>query len=185
MNLQHAKNNPGKFHELRATATRFDVKDGQYGYYGLGAIKDELDNEEDVLFAVKKGDTLVDAATAMQLCIWAVRYDANDGNYKAYFKGTVAKQLQGTPQSPPQPAQATKPPQQDNDDYNDVGIRTHLVCAYISKMRPGEKPLIEDIEYWMAYIKTGKDASLPGNKSENPPKTDGSPPRTDQDGVPF
>lgn len=107
MNLQHAKNNPGKFHEMRATATRFDVKTGKFGTYALGAIKDELGNEEDVLFAVKKGDTLVDAATAKQLCLWAVRYDANDGNYKAYFNSTVAKQLQDTSQNPPQPAQAT------------------------------------------------------------------------------
>lgn len=180
MNLQHAKNNPGKFHELRATATRFDVKNGQYGYYGLGAIKDELGNEEDVLFAVKKGDTLVDANTAMQLCIWAVRYDANDGNYKAYFNSTVAKQLQGSPQSPQKEPESTNAPRQGN---NDVEIRKCVTCALLSK-RGGEKPLIEDIEYWMKYIETGKDASLPGNKSE-PPKTDGSPPRTDQDGVPF
>ncbi len=178
MNLQYAKANPGKFHELRATATRFDIKSGKFGVYALGAIKDELGNEEDVLFAVKKGDTLVDANTAMKLCIWAVRYDANDGNFKAYFNSTVAKQLQDNPQSPQNEPESTNAPQQGG---NDVEIRKCLVCAHIAA---NIKPLAEDIEYWMEYIKTGKDASLPGNKNDNSPKTD-SPSTPDQDGVPF
>lgn len=65
---------------------------------------------------------------------------------------------QNPQQAPSQPAQSTNPPQQGN---NDVGIRTGLVCAYISS---GKKPLAEDIEYWMKYCKTGIDASLPGNR---------------------
>ena len=163
---------------MRGTATKFDVKDGDYGFYALGTFKDELGSEEKMFFAVKKGDTLVDVATAMQLCLWGIKYDANTDNYKAYFNNLVAKQLQDNPQSPPQSTQATNPPEQ--GDY-DIGIRTALVCAYISG---GAHPLIEDVEYWMAYIKTGKDASLPGNVNTEH-HTDDNPPQTDQDGIPF
>ncbi len=107
MNLQHAKNNPGKFHEMRAKATKFDVKEGDYGLYALGTLKDELGNEEKVLFAVKKDDILVDASSAMELGIWGVKYDANTGKFKAYYNGSVAKQLQNQQQAPSPPAQAT------------------------------------------------------------------------------
>lgn len=179
MNLQHAANNPGKFHEMRAKATKFDVKEGDYGLYALGTLKDELGNEEKVLFAVKKGETLVDAATAKQLCIWGVKYDANTDNFKAYFNSTVAKQLQGQ-QGAQQPAQSTNPqynaPQGEKEPGWGIVLRTRVVCAYIAS---GKEPLAEDVEYWMEYIKTGIDASLPGNKptenqsEERRPATDG------------
>ena len=107
MNLQHAKNNPGTFQQMRATATKFDVKQGDFGPYALGTLKDELGDEEKVLFAVKKGETLVDACCAMELGIWAIRYDANTGKFKAYYNGSVAKQLQNGQQAPSQPAQST------------------------------------------------------------------------------
>lgn len=164
MNLQHAKNNPGKFHTMRAHAIKFDEKQGDYGPYALGSIKDELGTMENVLFAVKQGETLVDATTAKQLCIWGVKYDANNGKFKAYFNDVVAKQLQGSPQSPQNEPESTNTPGTGNNVY----IRTDLVCAYISS---GKKPLAEDIEYWIKYCKTGIDASLPGNKPmENQPE---------------
>ncbi len=173
MNLQHAKNNPGKFQTMQGTATKFDIQEGDYGPYALGTLKDNLGNEEKVLFAAKKDESLPDRDTCMNsLGIWGVKYDANTGNFKAYYNGPVAKQLQGSPQSPQNEPESTNPPQQGS---NDVEIRKCLVCAYIPIC---EKPLIENIEYWMEYIKTGKDASLPGNKNDNSP-------RTDQDGVPF
>ena len=181
VNLQHAKANPGKFHEMRATATRFDVKDGQYGWYALGAIKDEPGNEEDVLFAVKKGETLVDANTAMKLCIWAVRYDANDGKYKAYFKGTVAKQLQDTPQSPPQPAnyqqptpQGKKEPVTQNDAYKMV--RDNVVCAFIQsgelKLDDLSTEVATAINKWVKFILTNDNPNWVGDNPEAPKDDD-------------
>ena len=108
------------------------------------------------------------------------------GNYKGqpytgysgfWSHGATASAPQNQQQAPSQAPQSTNPQQQGNND-NDVGIRTGLVCAYISN---GTKPLAEDIEYWMEYCKTGKDASLPGNV--NTEHTDGRP-ATDSD-VPF
>jgi hypothetical protein len=75
-------------------------------------------------------------------------------------------------------SQSTKAPQTGN---NDVGIRRSVVCAYLAS---GSRPLAEDVEYWMEYIKTGKDASLPDNRTtENQPE-DYRRPAQDDD-VPF
>ena len=78
--------------------------------------------------------------------------------YSGFWSHGATKGSQDSPQSSLQSTQATNPPQTGD---NDVGIRTALVCAYLCT---DSKPLVEDIEYWMDYIKTGKDASLPGNK---------------------
>lgn len=80
--------------------------------------------------------------------------------------GATTNTPQSSPQVPPQPAQATNPPRQGN---NDVEIRKCLVCAYLINLERGESPLIEDIEYWMKYIKTGVDASLPGSVNQDVP----------------
>lgn len=173
MNLQHAANNPGKFHEMRAKATKFDVKEGDYGLYALGTLMDDPDgNEEKMLFAVKKGESLVDANIAMTLCIWRVKYDANTGYFQAYFKSTVAKQLQDSSQSPQNEPEST-------NSHNDVVIRTRVVCAYLAG---GSRPLIEDVEYWKKYCETGIDASLPGNRPmENKPEDR----RASDEDIPF
>ena len=76
--------------------------------------------------------------------------------------GATSRTSQDSPQSPQNDPGATNSPRQGN---NDVEIRKCVVCAYISN---GTSPLVEDIEYWMEYIKTGIDASLPNNRtSEN------------------
>ncbi len=80
--------------------------------------------------------------------------------YSGFWSHGATKSPQNSHQEPQQPAQSTNAPQQGD---NDAEIRKCLVCAYLCT---DTKPLVEDIEYWMAYIKTGKDASLPGNKSE-------------------
>jgi hypothetical protein len=72
---------------------------------------------------------------------------------------------QDTPQSSPQAAQATNASQ---SAPQDVEIRKCVTCAFLAI---GTRPLIENIEYWMKYIETGIDASLPENKSvENQPE---------------
>ncbi len=90
----------------------------------------------------------------------------------------------GAVQGSQQPAQATnyqQPAPQGKKELGwDVELRARLVCAYLSN---GTKPLTEDIEYWMKYIKTGIDASLPGNRPiEN--QSEDRRPATDED-VPF
>lgn len=77
--------------------------------------------------------------------------------YSGFWSHGAVKTSQDTCQSPPQPAGATKAPQQVN---NDVEIRKCVVCAYLAS---GNRPLAEDVEYWMRFIGTGIDASLPQN----------------------
>jgi hypothetical protein len=62
---------------------------------------------------------------------------------------------QNNSQSPQKATQATNSPQP-----VDIVLRTRVVCALLTRE---EKPLVEDIEYWIKYIKTGIDASLPEN----------------------
>ena len=91
--------------------------------------------------------------------------------YSGFWSHGAVKTSQDSQQAPSQPAGVTNPPQPDNWD---VVIRARLVCAYLSN---GTKPLVENVEYWMKYIKTGIDASLPDNRatenqSENRRATD-------------
>lgn len=85
---------------------------------------------------------------------------------------------QNNQQTPSHPAQATNVPQMGN---NDVEIRKCVVCALLAREN---KPLAENVEYWMEYIKTGVDASLPGNKPMEKQPEDNRRPATDND-IPF
>ncbi len=97
--------------------------------------------------------------------------------YSGFWSHGAVNKPQDSPQSPQSPAQPTNPPQQGN---NDVDIRKCIVCAHIAA---NIKPLVENIEYWMEYIKTGIDASLPENKpTEN--QSEERRPAGDED-VPF
>lgn len=100
--------------------------------------------------------------------------------YSGFWNNKAQTAPQNAQQGTQQPAQSTNPPQPDNWD---VVLRTRVVCAYIAS---GKKPLVEDIEYWMKYCKTGIDASLPQNVN---PKYAGGEPEDDRpakDGdVPF
>ncbi len=68
-----------------------------------------------------------------------------------------SKAGQGAQQGTQQAAQATNASQVGN---NDIEVRRCVVCAYLAS---GIQPLVEDIEYWIKYIETGIDASLPEN----------------------
>lgn len=71
---------------------------------------------------------------------------------------------QSSPSTPQNRPQSTNAPQTDNN----VEIRRSVVCAYLAS---GSRPLAEDVEYWIEYIKTGVDASLPDNRpAENQPE---------------
>ena len=173
MNLQHAKNNPGTFQQMRATATKFDVKQGDYGPYALGTLRDEMGNEEKVLFAVKQDETLVDACCAKELGIWGVKYDANTGKFKAYYNGSVAKQLQNqqqapqnTPQSPQPPAQRPNVPQTQDTKPVREDIRLSVLCAMLQGGIEVDYP---EVLRHTAFVISGKDDSAPvDNSNANP-----------------
>lgn len=84
--------------------------------------------------------------------------------YSGFWTHGATKTSQDSQQALSQPAGATKAPQQGN---NDIEIRKSVVCAYLAS---GKRPLAEDVEYWMRFIGTGIDASLPDNV--NPENTD-------------
>ena len=81
--------------------------------------------------------------------------------YSGFWSHGAVQSPQSSPQSPQNAPESINTPQQGSWE---IVLRTRVVCAYLAS---GTKPLVEDIEYWMEYIKTGKDASLPGNKNES------------------
>ena len=79
--------------------------------------------------------------------------------------GATTSAPQGGFQASQNHPQSPKAPQMGKYD---VGIRRSIVCAYLAS---GSRPLAEDVEYWIEYIKTGVDASLPDNRpTENQPE---------------
>ena len=93
--------------------------------------------------------------------------DAIYTGYSGFWShGTTAPQ--SAQQASPQPAQRTNAPQTGSID---VELRKSVVCAYIAAGAAGAQMLVEEIEYWMEYIKTGIDKSLPDNRPmENQPE---------------
>jgi len=96
--------------------------------------------------------------------------------YSGFWSHGATKGSQNTPQAPQNAPQSTNAPKRGN---NDVEIRKWVTCALLTWEKT---PLVEDIEYWIKYIKTGVDASLPQNVN---PKYEGDN-RQAQDGdVPW
>lgn len=96
--------------------------------------------------------------------------------YSGFWSHGAVKGSQGGPQSPQNAPEPINSPQTYN---NDIEIRKCVTCALLTI---GGRPLVEEIEYWMKYIKTGVDASLPGNRPMENQSEDQRP--TDED-VPF
>jgi len=88
--------------------------------------------------------------------------------YSGFWSHGATKGSQNSQQGIQPPAQATKAPQTGDTD---IEIRKSVVCAYIAAGAAGAQMLVEEIEYWMEYIKTGVDATLPDNRpTENQPE---------------
>jgi hypothetical protein len=115
MNFQTARANPGKFTKMIGTATKLDIKSGDYGPYGLGSITDTYGESQNVLFASSEKSPLVGDSCLHQPASWAVRYDANTQKYKVYFEGFQIEHSTTFPAqiSPPQIAHPVSqlPPQ--------------------------------------------------------------------------
>lgn len=117
----------------------------------------------------KKGDKI--AIEKAEL----VEYTDKNGDSQLKLQGkVVSARSQSTSGASQNRSQSTKAPQQGN---NDVEIRKCVVCAYLAG---GSRPLVEDVEYWMEYINTGVDASLPENVNKEYVGGD-SPKATDED----
>lgn len=124
-------------------------------------VKDETDKigvsitlEIDESGAKKGDEVAIEKAELIQ-------YQDNDNEPQLKLQGKiVSARSQSTQQASPQPAQRTNAPQTD-----DVELRKSVVCAYLAC---GDRPLAEDVEYWMEYIKTGIDKSLPDNIENQP-----------------
>ncbi len=120
MNFEQSRANPGKWVTMVGTATKLDIKTGDYGPYGLGSITDTYGESQGVLFASSEKSPLVNVSCLKEPASWAVKYDANTQKYKVYFnqfqqglpKGSAGP---GPPQGPQQPRQATKAPVTDKD----------------------------------------------------------------------
>lgn len=186
MNLQHAKNNPGKFHKVRATATKFDVKQGDYGEYALGILRDEMGNEEKVLFAVKEGNILPNISSAQQLGIWGIRYDANTDNFKAYYNGAVTKQPQGQ-QASQTASESTKPPRTQSNApawqaLDRELVQKDVICALLASRK---RPEPNEVKIWVDYIMDGVHPDSKPQSQANPNYVGDDPPQTDEDGIPF
>lgn len=74
--------------------------------------------------------------------------------------GATTSAPQDSPSTPQNAPQSTNAPQTGNN----IEIRKSVVCAYIAAGAAGAQMLVEEIEYWMEYIKTGVDKSLPENR---------------------
>lgn len=100
--------------------------------------------------------------------------------YSGFWSHGATNSPQNTQQGTQQAAHSTKAPQTGN---NDVEIRKCVTCAYLAAGAGGAQMLVEEIEYWIEYIKTGIDASLPDNKPIKNQSEDQRP-ATDND-VPY
>jgi hypothetical protein len=101
---------------IEGMATKFDLKDGQYGPYALGTVKDSAGEEAKVLFSSKDNapdpkdnKPLPDSGCLNRPAVWVGLYDANKNQYRVlfnYYTGTSTAP-QNPPQTPNMPARDT------------------------------------------------------------------------------
>ena len=134
-----------------------------------GKIGVSITVEEDQRSVTKGDEVTVEKAELKE-------YTNNDGDKCLKLQGKLySKGRQDAQQCTQQATQRPKAPQVGN---NDIEVRKCVVCAYLAG---GTRPLSEDVDYWIKYIETGIDASLPENV--NTGDADGRP-ATDDD-VPY
>ena len=189
MNFQEARNIPGKFVSILGTAIRFELKEGNFGPYGLGDIRDANGEEQGVLFASSDKSPLPSTTCVNQMAGWGIKYDANTQNYKAYFNGLVGQNQQqpqqrrlASQQRPSAAPQSQKPPQGDvqvqirrGNALNAVMSATDLPCDMIS----------DYLKAGVVFIETGVWNLLSQNQALNSEQTEYDEPSPSDDEVPF
>ena len=139
MNFQAVRNNPGKYEQMQGTAVKFDIKTGEYGNYALGKMTDNLGETVKMFYASSDDSPCPDIGCMNKLGIWSVRFDANKGQYKAYFNSLVAQQLQppqGSPQGHQNAPQGTKPPPGIDVESQILAMAERFLKAFEQLMYP-------------------------------------------------
>ena len=115
MNLQAAFNGPGNWIRMRGTPTEYNMKEGQYGPYALGKMRDDTGAVVDMMYSGGKDSPLPQRTLINTPCLWGVKFDANTQKYKALFNGfpqqSIPQNAPQTSQAPPQAVNAPNPGQ--------------------------------------------------------------------------
>ncbi len=163
-------------------------KQDQYGYKQPVQLKDDAGVSSEVTVQTKYEDGLMNEGMIGTKARWRCKwYGSQRGNKIVGYcldkmqnaEHSTALPSQLSPPQVPQPQQAPPaapqspkaapnvPMPRDYDAENRGKIRHGLVCAYISA---GVDPDINNVNYWMEYIMTGKAPPPPG---QAPPAWEG------------
>jgi hypothetical protein len=147
---------------IEGTATKFDLKDGQYGPYALGMVRDSTGEAAKVLFSSrdnaddpKDNKPLPDAGCLNRPALWVGIYDANKTQYKVLFNYYTG------PERPPHPQAASQPVHVPvGRDATGVSIeRQCVVKAVMEKAARSQMDLAEVLDWCHhlhAWVETGK-----------------------------
>lgn len=147
---------------LKGTATRYEIKQGTYGLYGLGDLMDQTSRTEKMMFGSSDKSPLPEQSLLNIPCIYSVCWDANKQKYKAYFNsfGSAPQipQRQAPPQQPrPQPQQRPQQAPQSTNISIERQCAAKSACG-VAAARP-EMTLGATI-IWastiLSFIETGK-----------------------------
>ena len=184
MNFTACQSSPGQWLMMKGLATRFEIKQGQYGPYGLGDLLDTTGRSEKMLFGASEKSPLPQESLLNRDAIYSVQWDANTQKFKAYFKSwdngqqttTVRTTLGGGGRQ-----QVTQTPQSSKDDSIERQCAWKSACTVAASS--GKEFALEETLRWAAaglkFIETGE-----AEFQEDTPAPDDAPALTDDD-IPF
>jgi hypothetical protein len=169
---------------IEGMATKFDLKDGQFGPYALGTVKDLTGESVKVLFASKDNaddpndnKPLPDTGCVNRPALWVGVFDANKKQYKvlfSYYTGTSTSQ---TPENAPKEGNEQGPEYWDAKNLRDqrgarVRDATTFICtmAEVSNSANGLNPeLIPEIaEKLVQYVYNGPQPQREPGQDDGP-----------------
>jgi hypothetical protein len=173
MNWQDCRNAPGKWKPIEGTATKFDLRDGQYGPYALGTVRDSTGEDAKVLFSSKDNaedpkdnKPLPDAGCLNRPAVWVGLYDANKQQYRVLFNYYTGPERPPHPNATPEPVHV---PVQKEVDWDAKELREKrgyairdaallvTTLAEVSQNANGCSPeLVQEIaEMFVTYVYNG------------------------------
>ncbi len=170
MNFAICRGTPGTWFTIQGTATKFDLRKGDYGDYGLGSLTDTDGESQDVLFTSKKGKPTPTADCLNRLATYGALYDANTQKYKVMFNSFAVDAPNSSNQA--QNTQAEQKSSQtaaQGPDWDAKQLREHrgyavrdatllvMQLAEINQTAQGMKPdlVLEIAEKYINYIYNG------------------------------
>jgi hypothetical protein len=166
---------------IEGMATKFDLKDGQYGPYALGTVKDSAGEEAKVLFSSKDNapdpkdnKPLPDSGCLNRPAVWVGLYDANKKQYRVLFNYYTGTSTSPT-QTPPQEGQQ-------ETDWDAKNLRDHrgarlrdavqLICALaeVNGKTQGLSPelAVEVAEQFVRYTYNGPQPQREPGQDDDP-----------------